>query len=151
MRFALPILAALLSGPAAAQMSAPCDTLARADAIVEPWEENSTTFANGAVRVALLDAIEPAVAAFHLLILHPPFDELGGRSCTVISRDSGLGYSGVTFDGLEADYDPATGLTLTVPAAIYQPEQSFQNSLLVTITVNQATGEVTVSEELGNE
>ena len=50
----------MVASASSAQTAFPCDWQARADAIVEPWEENSKTFANGAVRVALLDTIEPA-------------------------------------------------------------------------------------------
>lgn len=141
----------MVASASSAQTAFPCDWQARADAIVEPWEENSKTFANGAVRVALLDTIEPAAAAFYLLVLHPPFDEVGGRSCTVIGLDDGLGYAAVFFNELEAGYDPAQGLIFKVPAVIYLPEQSFQNSTLLTIAVNQSSGDVTVTQELGNE
>ena len=136
------------AAPVAAQTSFPCDWQARADAIVEPWEENTATFADGAVRVALLDVAEPAAAAFYLLILHPPVDDLGLRTCTTVGLDDGLGYAAIFFEELEAGYDPAVGLTLTFPAIIYLPEQSFQNSALVSVSVNQATGEVLVSQDL---
>ena len=141
----------IISTGGQAQTSFPCDWQAQADAIVEPWEENSKTFANGAVRVALLDTIEPAAAAFYLLILHPPIDEVGGRTCTVVGLDDDLGYAAIFFEDMETDYDPARGLLFKVPAIIYLPEQSFQNSTLLTIAVNQATGDVTVTQELGNE
>ena len=149
LRFVL--LFALLPFQAAAQVAFPCDGYARADAIVEPWEEHSDTFANGEIRVALLDIIEPAAASFFVLVLHPPFDDLGGRTCTLVGLDEGLGYAGIFYQDLDASYDAATGLTLQVPAVIYLPEQSFQNSALVSITINQATGEVAVSQDLGNE
>jgi len=142
---------ALCAAPAAAQVAVPCDWVARADSIVEPWEENSRTFANGEVRVALLDIIEPAAASYFLLLLHPPYGEMGERVCTVVGLDEGLGYAGMFFEDIDADYDPATGLTIKVPAVIYLPEQSFQNSALLSVTINQATGEVSVLQELGNE
>lgn len=151
MRSVATLLATFVSTASAAQIAVPCDWQARADAIVEPWEDNSATFSNGAVRVALLDTIEPAAAAFHLLVLHPPYDEVGGRTCTTVGLDEGLGYAGLVFEDLTSDYDPARGLVLTIPAIIYLPEQSFQNSALLTITVNQATGQVTVEQALGGE
>jgi hypothetical protein len=141
MRLISLMILAFLAAPAAAQTAFPCDWQARADAIVEPWDDNTATFANGAVRVAL----------FYLLILHPPYDELGSRACTVVGLDENLGYANIDFNGLEAGYDPARGLTFEVPATIYLPEQSFQNPALVSITVNQATGAVTVKQALGNE
>ena len=145
------VLVGLLAGGAQAQTAIPCDWQARADAIVEPWEENSRTFANGEIRVAYLDVIEPAAASAYLLFLHPPYDELGGRTCTVVGLDEGLGYGGFIFSEIAAEYDPASGLSITVPGFIYLPEQSFQNSALIRTTINQATGEVTVSQKLGNE
>lgn len=141
----------LVAMPAAAQTAQPCDWQARADSIVEPWEDNSATFANGAVRVALLDTIEPASAAIYLLILHPPVDELGGRTCTIVGLDDGLGYAAIFFNDLEADYDPVAGLTFTVPAIIFLPEQSFQSTAQLAITVNQSTGDVTATHEFENE
>ena len=151
MRLISLMISGFLAAPAAAQTAFPCDLQARADAIVKPWDDNTATFANGAVRVALLDVIEPAAGAFYLLILHPPFDELGSRVCTVVGLNKSIGYANIDFNGLEARYDPARGLTFEVPATIYLPEQSFQNPALVSITVNQATGAVTVKQALGNE
>ena len=150
MRLILLTFLTFLAHPLAAQVAMPCDWQARADAIVEPWEENTRTFANGAVRVALLDVAEPAAAAYYLLILHPPTDSLGLRNCTVIGQGNGLGYAFIEFNSLEAGYDPATGLTLTVPAIIYLPEQSFQNSTQLTIGVNQSNGDVTVTQDLSD-
>jgi hypothetical protein len=145
------ISAMLLASPVAAQTAFPCDWQARADSIVEPWEDNIATFANGAVRVALLDVIEPAAASYYLLVLHPPVDEMAGRVCTTVGLDDELGYAGMFFNELEASYDPAAGLTLQIPAIIYLPEQSFQNSALLQISINQSTGKVAVTQELGNE
>ena len=151
MRLVLSVIAATLASPVVAQTAFPCDWQARADAIVEPWEDNTKTFSNGAVRVALLDTIEPAAASAYLLVLHPPYDEVGGRICTTVGLDDGLGYAAFHFNRLEASYDPAKGLTLVIPAVIYLPEQSFQNSSIVTIAINQSTGDVSVSQELGHE
>ena len=151
MKLASLLMPLLCATPAAAQVAFPCDWQARADAIVEPWEENTATFANGAVRVALLDVAEPAAAAFYLLILHPPFDPPAGRACTVVGLNEELGYAAIFFNELETGYDPSAGLTFTVPAIIYLPEQNFQNSTLLSITVNQSTGDVTVSLELARE
>jgi hypothetical protein len=101
--------------------------------------------------VALLDVAEPAAAAFYLLITHPPEDGLGLRRCTTVGLGDGLGYAFIEFSALESDYDPARGLVFRVPAIIYMPDQSFQNSAFLTIVVNQATGDVNVSHELGRE
>ncbi|MCO6384978.1 hypothetical protein [Oceanicola sp. 502str15] len=138
--------------PARAQELSDCGDF-RTDArnIPEPWEASTRTFANGEVRLVLLDTIEPAAAPYHLMILSPPYDEVGGRQCKVLSRDGRSGWAGVQFDLLEAGYDPATGLTLTLPAMIWLPEKNFVNSTLLTITLNQSTGEIGVTQQLGNE
>jgi hypothetical protein len=151
MRFVLLAFALFYAAPVAAQTAIPCGWQARADAIVEPWAENTATFANGAVRVALLDTIEPAASAAYLLITHPPLNEVGGRTCAVIGLDDDLGYAAIFFNELEAGYDAKVGLTFTVPAIIYLPEQSFQNSALLSIAVSQSTGDVIVTQALGDE
>jgi len=141
----------LIAAPAAAQVASPCDWQARVEAIVEPWEENTVTFAGGAVRVAHLDVAEPAAAAAYLLVLHPPVVAVSGRTCTVIGQSEGLGYAAIQFDALGASYDPATGLTLTVPARIQRPDQTFPNTALLNVQIDQSTGDVVVTQELVNE
>lgn len=134
---------ASLAAPILAQTVQPCDWQSRADAIVEPWEDNSRTFANGDVRVTLLDTIEPAAAAFWIMVLSPPYDEVGGRQCLVIGDRGGLGFSGVLFEGLEASYDPARGLTFNTEVYVYDPVHSDVGVATLLFTVNQAQGTVT--------
>lgn len=149
MRSVLAFVTTLMATPIAAQVALPCDWQARADAIVSPWEEkNSATFANGDVRVALIDVAEPAGASFYLHITHPPYDSLGLRTCTVVGLGENIGYAAIFFDELEAGYDPAGDFKFEVPAIIYLPEHNFQNSALLSITVNQALGEVIVKQRL---
>mgnify|MGYP000713528392 CR=1 FL=1 len=142
---------ALLATPATAQEVVECDWRATAAALAEPWEDNSATFANGAVRIALLDTIDPAAGALHLLVLSPPFNELGDRQCRVVSHGQGVGFAGLYFSELEAGYDPAKGLTFSVPVQIYLPEESFSNGGQLHIALNQSTGAIAVDLELGNE
>ena len=149
---ALPALvAAALALPAAAQEVTECDWRATPDAIPEPWEAHSRSFANGNVRLALLDAIEPAAGAFHLLVLSPPFDSLGARQCRIVGFDGTRGFAALDFAALAAAYDPATGLTFRLPGRLWLPEQDFTNALILIVTVNQATGAVTARTELGGE
>lgn len=148
---AYSITLGLMAATAGAQTIADCDWRASASAIPEPWSENTRTFANGEVRLALLDTIEPAASAFHLLILSPPYDLTGGRMCKVVSYGESLGYMGLDFGGLEAEYDPAVGLVFTLPGRLYSPEDDFSNALELTVTLNQATGEVTARHALGRD
>ncbi len=136
----IAFLASLLAAPVAAQEVIPCDWIARADAIVEPWEKHSTTFANGAVRLALMDVVEPAAAAFHILILSPPHDEIGNRQCRTLGKSGTIGFGGVDWDSLRAGYDPAIGLTFEIHVEVYNGEYSERQ--ILNFTLNQATGAI---------
>ncbi len=130
----------LLASTAQAITIEDCDWRARADAIVEPWAENSRTFSNGKTRLALLDVIEPAAGAMHLLVMSPPYDELGGRQCKVVSAEPGIGFSGIDFTALTAAYDPSIGLMFTVPVLFYDPNIAMSRPARLEFTLNQATG-----------
>ena len=133
---------AVLAQPASAQVVEECDWRAGAPAIAEPWDENTRTFANGNVRLALLDTIEPAAGAMHILVLSPPRGELGERRCQIVSLSSQIGFSGIEFGRLDAGYDPARGLTFKVPVGVYDGSASVPRILV--FTLNQATGEIVV-------
>ncbi len=148
---ALAFATAFFANAASAQEVSECDWRASARTLVEPWEENSRAFANGNVRIALLDTIEPGAVPYQILVLSPPFDELGARQCRVISFQGGFGFAGVSFSALEASYDPAVGLNFSLPVVIYLEEANFANPSLLHFTVNQATGAVVADMELGRE
>ena len=135
------VLAALcLATPVVAQEVADCDWQARADAIYEPWEEFTRTYANGDVRLALLDTIEPAAGSFHLLVLSPPYDELGGRQCRTIGLGGGVGFSGIGFEELAADYDPEIGLMFGMQVQYYDDDLADFVSGDLLFSLNQSTG-----------
>jgi hypothetical protein len=96
-------------------------------------------FANGAIRLAVLDVVEPAAGAFHLLVLSPPYDELGSRQCRVVSLEQSLGFAGLSLGGAQAGYDPATGLSVQMNAVRWAGSDQYFNTIL-TVTINQATG-----------
>ncbi|MEL7098099.1 MAG: hypothetical protein AAGM84_04650 [Pseudomonadota bacterium] len=141
--FALALLS--LGSAAFGQQVSPiaqlCDDRPRADAIFEPWEANTRTFANGAVRLALIDTVEPAAAWAHLLILSPPYDELGLRQCILVNN-GGMGFSAMQFEALEASYDPARGLIFTLPAGVYLDGGPGDPVFDLEIVLNQSTGRV---------
>ncbi|NDV02114.1 hypothetical protein [Pseudoroseicyclus tamaricis] len=140
---------ALLAAPAGAHAlgAEPCGGRVGIDDLVEPWAETSATFAEGEVRVALIDFVEPAGGPFHLALITPPRDELGLRQCLLITREGALGWWSLDFETLEAVYDPATGLTFTIEGATPLPDESAFPPVRVTVTLNQATGQITVTEE----
>ena len=145
----LPLL--MLASPAAAQSVNPCDWQASAQALVEPWEGNTRVFANGDVRLAAIDTIEPASGADYVLVLSPPRSDLGERQCRVIGYDAQVGFAAVYFDQLTADYDPAIGLLFDVPVQIVTADGSFTNGGQLSITLNQSTGAMTTTLALGSE
>ena len=143
MRLFLLVITTLFFGAQAqAQSVGDCDWQASAQALVEPWEENSRTFSNGKTRLALLVVIEPAAGAFHILILSPPYDELGGRQCRSIGMSPGIGFFGADFGGLEASYDPSVGLMFAMPVQVYEPDTGLGRAARLYFSVNQATGQI---------
>ncbi len=139
--FAPLIAASLLAAPVAAQDVFDCDWQSSARNIAEPWEENTRTFSNGKTRLALMDTVEPAGGAFWLLVLSPPYDELGGRQCKVVGHN-GIGFTWLDFSQLRSSYDPSRGLTFTLPGQLYGDGVN-NIDITVSITLNQATGEIT--------
>lgn len=145
MRFAGPVAASFLTMVTAAVHAASvedCDWQARADALVEPWEDFSRTFSNGKTRLALLDTIEPAAGAFHILVLSPPFDEVGGRQCKTIGAAPGIGFAGVDFQALQAGYDPSVGLMFSVPIQFYDSSIGLSRPARLEFRLNQSTGQL---------
>ncbi len=133
-----------LAGPALAQSLGTCDDYRSSIfALAEPWEDSTRVFADGAVRLAVADTIEPAAAAFHLVLLAPPYDEVGARTCTVISGDEGTGFAGLTLVGIEAEGDAATGLRFGIPATRWLPDTDSYADAVLTVTLNPATGAIT--------
>ena len=116
-------------------------------AIVEPWEENTRTFSNGKVRLIYVDTDEPVYASAHLIILSPPYDEIGSRQCKIVSTQNGLGFASLTLDGMIVDYDPAIGLAFEITVGQYNFEAETVSKAILTVVVNQATGLVTAAFE----
>ena len=142
---------ALLAAPLAAQEIHDCDWRASAAALAEPWESHTRTFADGAVRVALLDTIEPAAGSYYILILSPPYNEIGDRTCKVVGLGSGVGYRILYFEDLAASYDPSRGLTVSLPGRLYDPALDLGDALILNVTINQSTGEIVAAHTPGNE
>ena len=138
-------LMTLIAWPLAAQTVNECDDwLVSARNLAEPWAENTRTFANGKTRLAVIDTAEPAAASFHLLVLSPPYGEhMEGRQCRVISYDGGLGFNHIDLEGMQAAYDPATGLIFDITVYIWISDLNIVVRGLY-MTLNQATGDISV-------
>jgi len=138
------LAAALFCGSGAmAQVVMPCDGRANAQYLYEPWEENSRTYGNGAIRVAELDTFgEPAGLSAHLLVLAPG-PELG-PICGVISQHDGHGWADLDIAGIQASYDATRGLLLMVPARISDPRTNREGTDFFGVRINQAAFTITV-------
>jgi len=141
--FLLALMGAAL--PGRAQSISQCNWVASAANLVEPWGDNSRTFANGAVKIALLDTFEPACCSFHLLVLSP--DPEISRACHVVSVSPGTGWGNIHFMKQKASYDPALGLRVNVLVDKYDAQTGVINPALrqtLGVRINQATGLVTL-------
>lgn len=144
-RFLAVLALAGFAGAAQAQSVSDCidDFRASAWVLAEPWEANTRTFANGRTRLAIIDAIEPGAAPFHILLLSPPYGELGDRQCRILSYDGGFGFGWATLEGMQASYDPARGLSFVIPVKAPYVDGT-EPWLGLNVVLNQATGAVDV-------
>lgn len=132
-----------MSAPVQAFVAAPCGPEFTPMTITEPWEENSQTFANGAIRIFEI-FVDPNVASGAAIgVLHPVPGTEGGpyRTCTAIYAGPEFRFFGQGYIAeATAVYDPALGLVITVPVSFVDGSgRSF-----VRFAVNQATGVVSI-------
>lgn len=150
--FCLGLLALLAAtAPASAVSVVDCNRdLATAGArnLAEPWAKTTRTFANGAIRVALIDTGgEPVCCSMHLLILSPDNSQVegeGARVCHLVNDEGLRGFVSIDFAALSARYDAGKGLLITVPYALYNNEGGPQRKGVARLRINSATGTVTV-------
>ena len=129
-----------------------CDARASAANLVEPWSENTRSYAEGAVRVAaLIDADAPACCRHFLLVLAPAGAEAGDaagdaapRQCLVVG-----GFHDLDVGGIGATYSPHIGLLLSVPVWFWlNPEDMAPDAEpfadRMKLLINQETGSVTI-------
>ena len=147
---ALLCLSLALPLPAAAQVVSDCDWVANPANILEPWDAHTRTYANGAIRVAALDTGgEPVCCSAHLLVLSPSgagTDEPVYRQCRVVSAQPGMGFYSLDIAGIEARYDPAKGLMLSVPVGHWHSGMDAGAGPIperLEVVINQASGAVT--------
>ena len=94
-----------------------------ASAIAEPWEANTRRFADGQVRLAVMDSHQAGLAAYWLLVLFSPSEEEADQlSCALISNDE-FGFSGITLEGVEVQESPL-GPVISVPTRFLNPTDS---------------------------
>ena len=111
------------------------------DAIAEPWSESTRLFANGVIRIAVVDTAEPACCSFHLIVLAPdPNDELGLRQCLTLSDgEEWTGFQHIDVQAVASSYRADLGLLLRVPVERYV-DGIRSTSDEVAIRINQGHG-----------
>lgn len=141
--FSVPVMAH-------AQVVTECGWIGAPANIMEPWDVNSRTFANGNIRVAWVDTGgEPVCCSSHLMVLSPSGNGSDGpvyRQCRVVSAQPGQGFYSVNIPGIVASYDPSRGLLLSVEVGHWhQGMETGAPPILdrMDIRINQATGSVT--------
>lgn len=139
--FPLALATILVAAPLAAQSMRDCDTFeANARNTYGPYDQTIREFANGAIRVIALDVGEPASGSFHVMVTYPHPDD-PWQHCALISNEGNIGFGWLNTAEIEANYDPAIGLSVTIPVENVSGMASWDQ--ILTITVNQATGTVT--------
>jgi len=142
----LSLLAVLFGWAAtahAAEVHDCADAETGAEFIAEPWRDNTRAFSQGDVRLILLDRIEPAAGAYHLMLLSPPFDDFGQPTCHVVSFAGEIGYPQMTLEGMTSGYDPARGLLFGV---LVDVGLDVAEKRTLVLELNQATGELKAKE-----
>ena len=140
----LAALACMTALPAYADTVSDCDDYRSAlTNIAEPWEANTVNFTtpDGDVRLVVIDTYEPAAAAYHLLILSPPF-EMDSRQCKVVSYEGTGGFRGLTTEGAKMEAKGSV-LTFTLSAVEHDPDTDSSVDAKLTVTLDIATGQIT--------
>jgi len=152
MRFWSMLIAVCFATPLAAQQVQDCNEAFQFGGAVDPTEMSMKAYANGSIKFVVVHNGKSAASDALFLAVFSPFGPGDDRRrCHLIGRDIGVGYANIGLDRASADYSAATGLTVELPARIYLPEEGFTNGTLLSVTVNQATQDVTVTQELGSE
>jgi hypothetical protein len=142
---AATVVLSVFSANAASVKDCGDDFKANVQNLAEPWEKNTKTFLNGAVRIALIDTGgEPVCCSMHLLILaEAPEDPSGppSRMCKIVSHTD-MGFMMIDFPKIRSGFSPARGLDLMVPFALYIDGLKSRPGV-ARINVNTRTGVVT--------
>jgi hypothetical protein len=98
-------------------------------------------FLYGQVVVLLVDQVEPAAAAFGIVILATdPESEMGDRRCFAVTQ-----LNAVDLDAATAELDGERSVTLTIPVRDFDEETGSREGKPLVMTANVETGEVTAT------
>ncbi|MBC7986531.1 MAG: hypothetical protein H7X93_07655 [Sphingomonadaceae bacterium] len=147
MRSIAALILILMSGPVAAAELRNCGEAEIGIASVSPGPNNANIrqFYEGRVVVLALDQEEPACCAFGVAFLLPSGD--GRDEPAFVQCQAVIGYAGLDVAGAQAAYDPARGLTLTIPAREYVHDTggSRETAPLV-VTIDAGAGTIRIGE-----
>jgi hypothetical protein len=136
-------LASFAPNPLAAQTLSDCDDWrSSAFSIAEPWETNTKLYAADTVRLAVMDAGEPVVGSYRLLVLSTILQDQNERVCKVMSFEDDLGFAGLSLAGSTAIPDLKAGLTIKLPAKRWDAVTETYEDAVLTVTVDGATGDI---------
>lgn len=139
------LLSMLLAGPTlAAEVQECTPEIVDVGHTPEPWETHSRSFANGAVRIAVLDSVALAVGAFYLLVSIDSDDPW--RQCHVVA-DQGSGFAALSLYAMQSAYDPASGLRSSMDVQQFNVEMARPEPAVLNVLINQTNG--TVTAEVG--
>ena len=113
-----------------------------AAAVAEPWEANTRSFADGDIRITVMDTFEPALGAFHLMVLFWGNEDF--RECRLVSHAE-LGFVRMTLDGMTSTYDAKRGLVLSLPTEFFNPAEGVKESGSLEVVINRQTAEVSAA------
>lgn len=115
------------------------------ETLVTPVANNVRSFYNNRVQIYNIDTIEPAAAPAGIVIVlpsSPEDDPIGGSKCLAIR-----GFSAINIKAARAAYDPAKGLSLSIPTRKFDPEtDKFKSGPRLNISINLQRFEVTIAD-----
>lgn len=146
MRLAATIALLLLAASPAAAELRDCEEAGLGLTSLAPGarNENIRHFYEGQVTMLLLDQEEPAAASMSVAFVFP---SAGVDEPVYFQCMAATGYSGLDVAGADSRYDPARGLTLTIPAWRFDPETSDSQPVdPVVVTIDLGRGAIRMGE-----
>lgn len=142
--FAVAVCA--VANPAAAYSVAGCTGLFEGSiaAVAEPLEDNTRRYANGNVRLTIMDTEEPANGSFHVAVALPSSE--GYRICQLVSHEAGFrGFAGLHFSAMGARYDAAVGLVVAFDTDVLEDGEIVPGPPLY-VTIRQSDVNIDASD-----
>ena len=152
MRILWTLLAVFAAQGVAAQEVRDCVVMDRSQIVLNPLDTDTRTYANGDVTLGVIhDGRRNSPDSLFIVVYAPDPANADQRTCNLVGTEAGRGYATVRLQSAVADFTAADGLTVKVPARIYQTEEGVVKGTLLAVNVNRASNEVSVTQELAIE